>query len=192
MRFRVLIIILFIFMAVIPVFGEDIDSSGWDQIMRNGSSEGLRKPVTQKEFDNAMNTVEKIKKGKNKRNNSSDKMLNAEKPAIYQDDAIVRVYQEAFCKDYIVKAGFYNVKPAVEDQNYYIVMTQGGKIIAKINATKVNHSSFCKNDVKCVKMENIENKYLKFYYKDLDLALVGYLQVLEDEKNAEKKQNKDY
>ncbi|MFA6989596.1 MAG: hypothetical protein WC197_05960 [Candidatus Gastranaerophilaceae bacterium] len=148
--------------------------------MNNSNSDGLSRPVTQKQFDSALNQVEKIKKGKNS-STKNNGVINAERSTVTQDDPVIRIYNDAFNKDFIVKVGFYKLKPCVENENYFIMLTQGGKVSAKVSATQVNHSSFCKDEIKCVKVEAIENTYLKFYYKDLDIALVGYLHILEPE-----------
>ena len=178
-------LLLLAYLAIVPVLAEDSDS--WNTLMKNGSGDGFMKPVTQKEFDSALDQVEKIKKGKNKKKspNKMGDVLSTEKPDITRDNPVIRIYNDAFNSDTIVKVGYYHMKPSIEDQNYFIVLTQGGKTAAKIKATKVRHSSFCKDEIKCVKIESIENTYLKFFYKDLDLALVGYLHILQPEEAAQ-------
>jgi len=182
MRIRFLIIFIFLMFAVRPVLAEDAEQS-WDTLIQNGDASGLNTPVTQKDFDEAIKKIgdKNTKKRTTAKSLPKNKeIINADFNTGLQQDFVLRIYNDTFYKDSILKSGFYKVNTSSDGTSDFIELAQGRNFVVKVKSSRVKHSSFCPDNVKCMKSEIIDDKYLKIYYKDLETALVGYLYILKD------------
>jgi hypothetical protein len=181
MRVGFLIIFIFLMFAVRPAFAEETEQS-WDTLIQNGDASGLNTAVTQKDFDEAIKKIgaKNTKKRTTKELPKNKELINADFNTGLQEDFVLRIDNDTFYKDTILKSGFYKVNKSSDGTSDFIELVQGRNFVVKIKASKVKHSSFCQNNVKCIKSETIDGKYLKIYYKDLETALVGYLYLLND------------
>lgn len=173
---RNIIIIIFIFFAALPPVLAADDMQNWDKFLYNTDTSGLQKPITQKEYSEALDIIKNNGKKPNKKNKpSEDDHGKNDLPLLnVNEDLILRLPYEAIYQDIILPTGFYKIKAYYDDIYSHIGFLQGTKPLVKIKAAKVK-PLFCPDKVSCIKVEPVDNKYLKVYYKDLNIALIGYL-----------------
>ena len=155
----------------------------WPEMMENYKpDEGFQKPVTGKEYDDALKTIDKVinkkKEPKEPRNAPKPMSKGSESFSTDGNDSLLKFTHNLYYENTTIPVGFYKLQPKKEDNNYYIELTQGKTVIVKVKANKVKHTYFCEDKLACIKTETINDKYLKIFYKDMDVALVGYLLIL--------------
>lgn len=159
------------------------------------------KPVTNQEFENLMQQYEKKHEGffqkmykffdrdkvkydeafKKKYENANNQPVRIKDTP--EDKPTVLISVDSFDSNgNEVKVGYYQVEIKKEEGKYYLNLCQGGnKSIATLIAHQIDEDEKAPSIV-YGRAEATNNGYIKIIYANLDVTLLGYLKVKEEEK----------
>ncbi|MDD3593369.1 MAG: hypothetical protein PHX18_01955 [Candidatus Gastranaerophilales bacterium] len=177
-----ILLLFFIAVLFVPCAFADDDEGNWQKYIDVYDSGGLDKPVTQKEFEKAIDTVKGLQKKKKKPKLKKDEFpepFAINEPIQVDNTNVVKVTSRLYYDGQIVPVGFYKITAKKEEDGFYINLVQGQSDMVKVKAQKVNYMSFCPTKTNCIQTEVYKEKYFKIYYKDIDNALVGFLAIMD-------------
>lgn len=191
---KILFCILFTFIVICPVYAEEQantqDTTDWGYYADLYDKAGLSKPVSQEEFDKAIETVKKYQKSKTKTKdkgkdkNTSKKpqkgrMMN-NKPVVYDipaySDPLLRLPVDVIYEDNIIPTGFYLVEKIKDNDKYILRLKQENKPIADIEATKTSNPEEIIQQ-SSVGTEIIDKEHIKINYKSGSISLEAILYI---------------
>ncbi len=182
MRF-ILILITILFCNQLAMAQESDSSESWSGFSNELDNLDYGKPITDKEFNDAIDIIEGKKKDKKKkRKQKKDFKADFEEPGFYDENnkkLLLRLSNDIYYDDVIIEAGFYHLDLVTQGENNYLIFKQGVKDIAKIKMLKTSED-ICSDQLKCVNTKKIKGKYLKLEYKDIDNKLVNFFYIIDE------------
>jgi len=187
MKNKILISIFSLLLICSCVFADDsIDSStSWETLDKNYNTNASQKirAVSDKEFDEAIDTVKKIrgykKKEKEKDKKDQNNITPTGAPFIVDepDYLLLRLPYNIGHGDIFIAKGFYKVSPVIKNNSIFLQFIQGPTSLAEVEMEKTD-KVICPGQINCIETEVIDNKYFKLGFKDLDFTLIKYFQIL--------------
>lgn len=168
---------IIIILLAIPVTALADDSEDWSSYTKNFDKLQNQKSVTDEEFNKAIDTVKSMQKKKKSKKNKKDKNAISPEDIIDSSESInhnymgsksqlITVSRDFYYNTKLINAGFYTIKPLIDNENNYIMLIQGHDVIAKIKANKVTPDA---TDTNINKADfKMYNGYAKLIYSDID------------------------
>ncbi len=148
----------------------------WVSVYEGFDNAEYGKMVSEKEYLDAVKTMEKYSK-KNKKDKKKEDLSEEKKPEIKFDrpaktEPLLALVTDVDYKGKPIERGFYLANAINKDNRHFIRLSLGeGKIIADIEANVLNN----KNEEKKIFSEIMDNGILKLTYTDYDIILEAYL-----------------
>lgn len=161
---------------------------GWENLINRFNENTFGKPITPKEFEEAIKTIKKYSKNKKKKKKkrkhkknknqkeefqqkgtSPEKPLTVDRPA--SSSRLFRLSSDVIYNNKVINNGFYLVDLLIEDKNYYIVLKQGYNTIIKIKSSVINDKKAFEGKKENVFLEVFDSKLLKIYYRSLNIIV---------------------
>jgi hypothetical protein len=182
---KIYLIVIYIFISIGCCHYVFADETGWDQIMTDYDKNRIDKPVTQQEFDKAIQDVKKFEKKKKKKQIKKEAELQENVPnftpqlkydkSIEYSENLLRLPVSIVHNGNTIKDGFYLAKRIKDNDTFYLLIQQGNTVY-KINMQRIENN----DDRELVKTEIIDNKYLKITYQDFLYTLINYFPIIAD------------
>ena len=175
-----------VFAIKTPVFSAEFDSSDdWDSLTTNYNDTQMKNPVTEQEYNNALNTLQNFKAKKDKkaqknrfvpqamrdRANEIDNKNKKENsiPMEYPENklTLLRLPSDFVYSDSVISSGYYLVAFSQKNNKYYLQLFQSSLKIADIEIFPIAYTSY-KQEVKIEKYNDnfaslfLENDIAKF------------------------------
>lgn len=184
---------LFLTLTVAALADEQLDgaSAGWNTIMSDYNKNQYTRPVTEKEFNQAIQTLQQYQPKKKKKKKHWWSRETVEEEATPATDTKKEVKKEfkppeipespnpllrlpfpVVYKNNLVKDGFYLVDAVVLDKKYYLRFKQGHQVVALVEASESKRE----NSRFGVSLEASDNM-IKVKYQDTGVSLEANLPV---------------
>jgi len=182
-QFKYIILLALIISIQSPVFAiED-----WGSVYESYDEAEYGKKVSEKEYQDAIDAINKYKNGKKIPKNSKNKEIISDKKqgkdilifeAPPRAEPLFVLPINVSHEGTIIRQGFYLAQPINRDNKHFIRLTQGeGKIIADIEANvfKTDNIEKISDSTEKIFSEIIREEMLKITYSNRNLILEAYL-----------------
>lgn len=125
----------------------DSSSIDYDSLLKDYNKYQITKPVTQKEFDQALETRKSFVKKKKKKKGEPEENLKKEPPVIPPSPlALTAIPLDGYMGNTIIPSGFYLAEGIKKGDNYYIKINTGEIFTAELPAVLVDEVSVNKTE----------------------------------------------
>ena len=189
MKIRIFCISILILFLNLTLRGFCADESSWESLMDDYSSAQAQKikPVSDKEFQDALQSVKDAKNGK-KNKKKQKPIKNNQGPYkretpnggdfFYQGmgNLFLQLPYNLYYNEKVIPIGYYKVTPYFTASGSYLLLKQGRNEVYQLEMQNVKN--VCPDKVSCFNSGVYQDNYFKLEYKDLDHSVANYFYIL--------------